>query len=334
MFWVLTFCKNDTIIIIPHKKVYVYTFFYHFSINSDNFMLCEVRSVAGYSVVSTLSIRELYTISKQKFGGGYFFGGESHSYYEAVCVLKGKVGITAGKNVYVLEAGQMTLHVPHEFHAIWEEGQSAPEVIVFTFSASAFPKVKSGTYLLTPKLLKEIKDIYKASHDIFIMKGNDCYYGDSGKTVFQNGMFISGVADGMELQAECFVKRIELFLSYALKSLLDEKREYTAVGSESYTRILAVMEENIYNNLSVGEIASIAGVSVPTLEKTVYRYMHCGAIAYYNILRMERAHSLMRKGNSVKETSDALGFSNQNYFSACFKKRYGISPSKLKNGGK
>lgn len=290
--------------------------------------------MTGYKVDNTLSIRELYTISKQKFGGGYFFGGESHSFYEVVCVLKGKVGITAGKNVYVLEAGQMTLHAPHEFHAIWEEGQSAPEVIVFTFSASVFPKVKSEAYLLTPRLLKEIKDIYRASHDIFIMKGNACYYGASGKTVFHNGMFISGVEDGMELQAECFVKRIELFLSYALKSVLDEKREYTAVGSESYTRILAIMEENIYNNLSVGEIAALAGVSVPTLEKTVYRYMHCGAIAYYNVLRMERAHSLIRHGSTVKEASDKLGFSNQNYFSACFKKRYGLSPSKLKNGGK
>ncbi len=34
----------------------------------------------GYKVSDTLSIKELFTISKQRFENGYFFGGESHSF--------------------------------------------------------------------------------------------------------------------------------------------------------------------------------------------------------------------------------------------------------------
>jgi quercetin dioxygenase-like cupin family protein len=97
-------------------------------------------SVNGYKINNPISLTELFTVSKQRFDSGYFFGGESHSFYEVVCVLSGKVGITAEKNVYVLSQGQMTVHRPGEFHAIWEEGESKPELIIFTFSASPFPR--------------------------------------------------------------------------------------------------------------------------------------------------------------------------------------------------
>ena len=290
--------------------------------------------MSGYKVSSTLSLREIYTISRQKFSGGYFFGGESHSYYEAVCVLKGKVGVTAGKNVYVLEQGQMTVHRPHEFHAIWEEGQSEPEVVIFTFEAAPFPKVKGSRYLLSASLLRDINVLYRDAHGIFKMEGELSYCGNTGKTVFKDGMYIKGVNEGMDRSAERFMKRLEVFLSLALESIIDAQPELVGAGSENYARVLSVMVENINENLSASQIASLSGISVPTLEKTVYKYMHCGAVAYYNALRMERAHSLIRHGASIKETATHLGFSNQNYFSACFKKRYGYPPSRLKRNNK
>ncbi len=286
--------------------------------------------MSGYKVQDTLAIRELFTISSQKFSDGYFFGGESHSYFEVVCVLNGKVGITAGKSVYVLSAGQMTFHRPHEFHAIWEEGDTSPEVIIFTFSALPFPKVKGSICRLSPELLLQIKDIYKRAGDIFIIEGNRESRGREGRAVFENGIIINGVRDGMDAEAERFIKKLELFLSVALESVIEGKSEYAGTGSENYSKILSVMEENIDANLSAGELAALAEMSVPTLEKTVYKYMKCGAVSYYNALRMERARSLLRSGMSVKETAFALGFANQNYFSACFKKRFGVSPSETK----
>ena len=49
-------------------------------------------------------------------------------------------------------------------------------------------------------------------------------------------------------------------------------------------------------------------------------------MTYYNVLRMKKACEMLSEGKSVKETAFSLGFANQNYFSASFKKHYGLSP--------
>ena len=58
-------------------------------------------------VRNALAIDSLYTFSRRRFPEGYSFKGETHDFAEVVCVTAGKAGITAGKNVYVLSAGQM-----------------------------------------------------------------------------------------------------------------------------------------------------------------------------------------------------------------------------------
>lgn len=293
------------------------------------------EALKGWKAKDPISVNELITLSKQKFSGGYFFKGESHPFYEAVCVLSGRVGITAGKRVFVLSAGQMTIHRPGEFHAIWEEGGSNPESIIFSFSAAPFPKLKGRVYVLSSALKKEIKGIYDEANRVFdIIPFTSEALGRlperSGSTSLSDGILISGVKEGMDTSACRFVKRLEIFLSNALEALSEETAEYGGVGSENYARILSVMEENIYNNLTVTELAALCKMSVPTLEKTVFRYLHSGAMAYYNVLRMEKAFSMLSSGESVKETALTLGYANQNYFSACFKKRYGIPPSEIK----
>lgn len=298
-------------------------------------MNVEIR---GCKIKNTVSINEVVTISKQRFSDGYFFRGESHAFYEAVFVLSGKVGITAGKDVYVLSQGQMTLHRPGQFHAIWEEGGSGPEVIVLTFFAAPFPNINGYVYDLTPSLSEEIKGIYDRAYEVFDIEKvpNDLIQSlacSSGKMTVQDGFKIKGIKPDMEKEAFRFGKRLEIFFSEALEYLSAEVAEYSGRGSENYVRILSVIEDNIEKNLSVTELASLCKMSVPTLEKTVFRYLHSGAMAYYNILKLNKAHELLSDGRSVKETAFTLGYSNQNYFSSCFKKRFGYPPSEVKRLG-
>ena len=74
---------------------------------------------AGYGecpIQETVRVSSLFTFFRKTYSLDFTFQGESHDFYEVVCVLDGKAGITAGKNVYTLSAGQMILHPPAEFH--------------------------------------------------------------------------------------------------------------------------------------------------------------------------------------------------------------------------
>ena len=330
---------NQVKVILSHKKTYVYTIFNPFSIKSYTYFGREggrfTDMLKGCKLKDAVSLTELYTMSRQRFSGGYFFKGESHPFYEAVVVLKGRVGITAGKRVFVLNAKQMTVHPPGEFHAIWEEGRSAPEVIIFSFSAAPFPKLKGYVFELSSDLVRSAKAVYDDINEVFDIVPptqalTEAIAENSGRTVLSDGLTVSGVKEGMEHAAFRAVKRMEIFLSSAIEKSVELSEENKGKGSENYAKILSVMEENIDGNLSASELAALCKMSVPTLEKTVFRYLHSGAMAYYGILRMEKAYSLLLSGVSVKETALTLGYANQNYFSACFKKRYGFPPSEVK----
>ena len=265
-------------------------------------------------VKNTLRLASLFTFSRRKFPGNYSFKGESHDFTEVVCVTDGKVGITADKNVYVLSAGQMIVHLPGEFHAIWSDCGTEPETVIFSFRAEAFPDIARRVYRLSPERLTEIKGIFRAAERAFVLENNN----------------VERVREGMEAEAAAVVKKLELFLLSALSEDNAVSSEYTGRSAENYIRILSVMESRLGAALTAGELARLCSMSVPALEKTVFRYSGCGAMAYYNGLRMQKAVELLSAGASVKETALSLGFSNQNYISATFKKWSGRAPSRIK----
>ena len=162
--------------------------------------------------------------------------------------------------------------------------------------------------------MTEIKGIFRAAERAFVLENNN----------------VERVREGMEAEAAAVVKKLELFLLSALSEDNAVSSEYTGRSAENYIRILSVMESRLGAALTAGELARLCSMSVPALEKTVFRYSGCGAMAYYNGLRMQKAVELLSAGASVKETALSLGFSNQNYFSATFKKWSGRAPSRIK----
>jgi AraC-like DNA-binding protein len=270
--------------------------------------------IYGCEIKNHLSIVSLYSLFNREYTNGYFFRGESHDFYEVVCVIKGEVGITAGKNIYSLKSGEMILHPPGEFHAIRNEKEEDAEVIIFSFSATSFPVIDEFICFIGERGIQEIKALYAALSTQLIIKNCLVY-----NTVTEHNA---------ELSVE--IKRLEIFLMTYLIGNTKINRSENTQSTEIFSKILSTMENNLDKALTAGKIASICGISIPTLEKTVYKYLGYGAMAHYNILKMQKAQTLLLCGSSAKETALLLGFSNQNYFSARFKKYYGYPPSKIK----
>lgn len=267
---------------------------------------------AGYGecpVKETVRLRSLFTFFRKTYSLDFTFQGESHDFYEVVCVLDGKAGITAGKNVYTLSAGQMILYPPAEFHAIWSDYGSSPEILIFSFRAEKFPEIQDRIYALMPEQIEEIKSVYSAAERAFVLEDIN----------------VKGVRS--QAEAEKIVRRLEIFLLSVLDTGNGRTEKLNSRSGENYYHIVSVMERNLEKVMTADELAKQCGMSVPALEKTVKKYTGHGAMKYYNELKMRKATELLKDGKSVKEVALSLGFSDQNYFSLRYKKWAGVPPS-------
>ena len=261
-----------------------------------------------------ISIKSFVSFFRRTFPYDFYFSGESHDFTEIVCVIDGNAGITADKEVYVLSSGQMIVHTPNEFHNIWSNNAEA-EAIIFSFLAESFPALEKKVFTLTREQISELCEVHKEVKEIFSLNEN---------------FLIAEIQPHREAEAAIFIKRLEILLLSILATENDTVPVYSSQSAGNYVRIVSVMEEMLGGPLKIDMLAERCKISVSAIEKTMHRYMGCGAIAHFNNLRMQRAAALLATGKSVKEVTHELGFSSQNYFSSAFKKWSKQSPSSFR----
>ena len=245
---------------------------------------------------------------------GYFYNGESHDFWEAVFILKGNAGITAGETVYMLGEGQMIFHPPGEFHRLWNEGDEFLRIAIVSFGADTFPIDRHRIYSFDNE-----KAVFSAVREL--------------RKVFETeGIFVTGLREGYdEGNAQRAVSELErLFLDILEQNIEGDDNIKKDKLSELYSRAIGVMKSNISKRLSAEDISAECGMSVSTLQKLFFRYTGMGMMKYYEGVRMQYAQTLLDNGYLVKEVAFALGYRDQNYFSTAYKRYYGNSPAERK----
>lgn len=263
-----------------------------------------------FPIDAMLSIKSLFTFFRRTLTQDFQFSGESHDFTEVVCVLGGRAGVTADKNIYVLPAGQLIVHPPNEFHTIWPDNEEA-EIVIFSFRAEPFPVQEKRVFRLNTEQTAELCNLHKRAKEVFCI----------------SDIRVTGALPHREAEAAILIKQLEILLLNVLATENAAMPYHSGQSAENYVRIVNAMEEALGGPLNIHELAARCNLSVSAIEKTVHRYMGCGAITYFNNLRMKRASQLLAAGKSVKEVAAELGFSCQNYFSAAFKKWAKRSPS-------
>ena len=96
------------------------------------------------------------------------------------------------------------------------------------------------------------------------------------------------------------------------------------------------LEENLSNEaLSVEMLADTMGMSTSSLYRKVKGLSGLSPNDFIRIARLKKAILLMQNGeNRISEIAFQVGFSSPAYFSTCFQKQYGKTPSEyLKQAG-
>ena len=88
------------------------------------------------SLDKALVIEGIYTIHYYEYTKDFAYSGEFHDFWEIVYADKKGVMITAGATELTLEAGQMYIHKPNEFHRICCDGLRAANSVILSFDCA------------------------------------------------------------------------------------------------------------------------------------------------------------------------------------------------------
>ena len=104
------------------------------------------------------------------------------------------------------------------------------------------------------------------------------------------------------------------------------------VDEKFLEKIMSLIESNISDSrYSVSILAKDIGMSHSVLYRKIMALSGQNINAFIKLIRLKRARQLLGDTNYIiSEISDLTGFSNPKYFSTCFKKYYGITPTNFR----
>lgn len=271
------------------------------------------KTMKGCVVDKCIRLTSVFTIFEAIYQEDYYFGGETHDFWEFVCVLDGVLGVTAGEDVFLLERGQAVLHKPMEFHRLWAERKTRPHIAIISFAADVMPEMKERRFALKEEELDILSRLMKARNAIFEV---------------EQGLMIHKIKAGAEVEAHRYVAQFEMLLLKAMQENTSTVQPYVSSGAENYRKIVQVLEEHLEERLTLGKVAEFCQMSEAAVKKTFSRYAGIGLMTYFNQIKIRRAIRLLEEGKSVSQTAQMLGFADQNYFSTVFKRVTGSAPTK------
>ncbi|MGG7619002.1 helix-turn-helix transcriptional regulator [Bacillus coreaensis] len=92
--------------------------------------------------------------------------------------------------------------------------------------------------------------------------------------------------------------------------------------------ISQVVEENIFNPVSIGDLAYLSGRSLSTFKREFKEIYNSPPLKWIRYRRLDKARELLSHSPfSITEVCFTTGFENVAHFSRVFKERFGVSPS-------
>jgi transcriptional regulator GlxA family with amidase domain len=93
-------------------------------------------------------------------------------------------------------------------------------------------------------------------------------------------------------------------------------------------KAIEFMQQNLNEQLTCGEIAERANLSIRQLERLFKENMGVSPNRFYLTLRLERARFLLlQSALTIVEIATICGFGSSSYFSKCYRQQYGHLPS-------
>jgi AraC-like DNA-binding protein len=101
--------------------------------------------------------------------------------------------------------------------------------------------------------------------------------------------------------------------------------------SAPITKVIEWLREHLDENLSVGDLADVAGLSTSYFRRWFHREVGSSPSDYVTEMRLERAKRLLAESDqSITRIAMELGYNTSAYFTAVFHRETGITPTEFR----
>lgn len=283
------------------------------------------------SLENSLKISELFTIHYFEYMSNFSFPGESHDFWEFICVDKGEVDIFMGSTPLTLKKGDIAFHKPNEFHKVDATGKSAPNLVVISFKCDS-PEIDffADKVLKIDELERNLlANIIIEARQVFSSRLDDPYLTQMTKR--QDTPF------GSEQLIKIYLEHLLIHLLRRFSTPASCTRTLSATppkatksnsDTEIFNRIISYMESHLNSRITIEQICRENMIGRSQLQKIFRHKAHLGIIEYFSKLKIDAAKQMIRTGQmNFTQISEQLGYTSIHYFSRQFKKLTDMTPS-------
>lgn len=276
-----------------------------------------------------LSIHEIYSIHYFEYMCDFSFPGESHDFWEFLCVDKGEVNVLAGEKFHALKKGDIIFHKPNEFHDVNSNGIIAPNLVVMSFACDSSVmsffeekvlQISEPERLLLAQIIQEAKYVFEGRMD-------DPYQEElipSDNPRFAGEQLIRLYLEQLLIQ---LIRRYMARPDQPINPTIVKSIKQKADGA-LFTQVQEYMEAHICETLTIEQLCRSNSVGRSQLQKLFRTRSGYGAIEYFSRMKIDLAKQMIREDHyNFTQIADALGFSSIHYFSRQFKRITGMTPS-------
>ncbi len=255
----------------------------------------------------------------------------THDFNELVVILDGHGRHEVGREVYDISAGDVFVLLGDVSHCYPEVKNLSLINILYDPATLRFPRADLGAVPGYHALFEVEPRLRRHQRFQNRLKLGMAELGQLAKLIAELEAELRSKTPGSRFLATAHLMRIIGFLSRAYSQIPETQRRPVTQLSE----LLGYMERHYHEPLTIAGLARVAKMSETSLFRQFRQIMGRSPIDYLIRLRIQKAAQLMRREQArVKEASEAVGFTDSNYFTRQFRNVMGVSPREYQHAAK
>ena len=276
----------------------------------------------------SVTINRIISVHYFQYMSDFSFPGESHDFWELVCVDRGEIDALAGDRRLTLKKGNILFHKPNEFHNVLTNGKVSPSLVVIGFECHS-PAIKSFE-----DQLMSVQDTEKELMAQIIVEARNTFSGRlddpyQEELIFNSEPLAFGSAQLISHYLEqLMIHLYRRYFSYSLPVRSSRFLAEASSGNDTYNRIDRYMEEHLGERMTIDRICRDNLVGRSQLQKLFRDTKGCGVIEFFSMMKIDTAKQMIRDNQlNFTQIADRLGYNSIHYFSRQFKQITTMTPS-------